>query len=472
MKSEAPSVDRRGLGYVVRISVVASIGGFLFGYDTAVVSGAIGFLRAHFELDAGLTGWAASSILAGCMFGAMAAGPASDRFGRKPSLVVAGLLFALSSLASAVPESIGQFAAARFAGGLAIGAASILSPIYIAEIAPRAVRGRLVALYQLAIVVGILAVFFVNLQIQRSGDLDWNETVGWRWMFGSLVPPSILFSLGVLFVPESPRWLVKRKRIAEARTALMRINGSAGVDEEIAEIRHAMHGAEGRWSELFAPGYRRALLVGVLLAVFQQLSGINAIMYYAPEIFLTVGFGRDAAFANTVLIGVVNLAFTVVAIACVDRFGRRPLLLLGLLVQVMAHAAVASMIGATEPGHSLVVAVLLFVAAFAVAMGPVVWIVNAEIFPNHLRGRAISISIATLWFTNWLVTQTFPLLLESLGPNLTFIGFAILSLASLVFVHRMVPETKGRSLEEIAREWRPADLAVAKSGSSTISAGG
>ncbi|MPY87913.1 MAG: sugar porter family MFS transporter [Luteitalea sp.] len=444
---------RTPIGYVTLIGVVAASAGFLFGYDTAVVSGAIGFLKAHFALTTGLTGWAASSILIGCTFGALAAGPLSDRFGRKPSLAFCGLLFATSSLASALPHSIGQFAAARFVGGLAIGAASILSPIYIAEVAPAKYRGRLVALYQLAIVVGILVVFFVNLQIQRQGDLTWNEATGWRVMFASLVPPSLLFVLCVLLVPESPRWLLKVGRTEQARTVLARVAGASQMEGEIHAIRGALGEQAARWRELFASGHRRALIVGGMLAIFQQLSGINAIIYYAPEIFTAAGFGRDAAFANTVIIGVVNLVFTFLAIGLVDRVGRRPLLLVGTLLQTLAHLAVGWFMSCGVAGWPLVTSMLVFIGAFAMAMGPVTWIVNAEIFPTRLRGRAISASISALWLTNWLVTQLFPSLQATLGTANTFWGFAALSLATFVFVLRMVPETKGRTLEQIESEW-------------------
>jgi len=306
------------LAYVLLISLVAAFGGFLFGYDTAVVSGAIGFLSKHFNLTAELTGWAASSMLIGCMAGAMIAGPLGDRFGRKWSLVLCAALFAGSSIASALPQTLGLFAWSRFAGGIAIGAASMLSPLYIAEIAPEKIRGTLVALYQLAIVVGILVVFFVNLQIQRLGDEAWNTDTGWRWMFASLALPSVLFGLCMAAVPESPRWLMKMGRREKARSILCRVGGAGAADREVRQIDEALQLEEGRWSELFTSGYLRALVTGTLLAVFSQFSGINAIMYYAPEIFRAAGSGRDLAFTQTVTVGVVNLAFTFVAIALVD----------------------------------------------------------------------------------------------------------------------------------------------------------
>jgi SP family arabinose:H+ symporter-like MFS transporter len=440
--------------YIVLISLVAAFGGFLFGYDTAVVSGAIGFLTAHFALSAELSGWAASSLLVGCMAGAMAGGPAGDRFGRKPSLIACAVLFAVSSLFSATPESLAAFAWARFAGGVAIGAASMLSPLYIAEVAPERIRGTLVALYQLAIVVGILIVFFVNLQIQRLGDEAWNVSTGWRWMFASLVVPSAAFGGLLLLVPESPRWLMKAGRRDEASRVLERIGGREAATRELAQIEAALGEEEGRWSELFTTGYFRALVVGTVLAVFSQLSGINAIMYFAPEIFKAAGSGTDSAFLQTVIVGVVNLLFTFVAIYFVDKAGRKPLLVIGVSVQVAALALVGTMFAAGQGGALLLAGILAFVAAFAMALGPITWILNSEIFPTKLRGRAMSVAIVILWGADWAVTQTFPMLRESVGPAVTFWFYAACSLACVVFVLAMVPETKGRTLEEIESSWR------------------
>lgn len=285
MKSESKTQlpgARQDYRYLLPIALTAALGGFLFGYDTAVVSGAIDFLKGHFQLSADLTGWAASSLLVGCMAGAVVAGPLGDRFGRKWTLVGCGVLFFLSSVFSAIPNTIEQFAWSRFAGGIAIGAASMLCPLYIAEISPERTRGTLVTLYQLAIVVGILVVFFVNLQVQRLGDKTWNTQTGWRWMFASLTVPSLLFAGLMTLVPESPRWLMKSGRRDAAFRILQRVGGEANAFREIQAIEEALRQEEGHWSELFASGYRRALTIGVLLAILCQLSGINAIIYYAP----------------------------------------------------------------------------------------------------------------------------------------------------------------------------------------------
>jgi len=445
--------SQSNLGYLLIISFVAAFGGLLFGYDTAVVSGAIGFLSRHFRLTAELTGWAASSLLVGCMAGAALAGPAGDRFGRKPSLVFCGALFALSALASAVPDSLAAFAWARFAGGVAIGAASMLSPLYIAEIAPEKIRGTLVALYQLAIVVGILLVFFVNLQIQRLGDEAWNTTTGWRWMFASLAVPAVLFSACMLMVPESPRWLMKMGRRGEAQRILERAGGAGSAARDIARIESALLQDQGHWRELFTTGYRRALMVGSLLAVLGQFSGINAIMYYAPEIFKAAGSATDFAYLQTVIVGAVNFAFTFVAIWLVDKAGRRPLLAAGTAIQFLCLSLVAFMFQSGRSGAFLLFSILGFTAAFAMAMGPIPWIVNSEIFPTKLRGRAMSLAIFCLWAADWIVTQTFPMLREAMGPARTFWVYAGCSLLSTLFVLAFVPETKGRTLEEIEAAW-------------------
>lgn len=445
------------VGYLLLITLVAALGGFLFGYDTAVVSGAIGFIQAHFHLSADLTGWAASSLLVGCMVGAIVGGPAGDRFGRRPSLIFCAVLFTVSSIASALPATLGQFAWARFAGGMAIGAASMLSPLYIAEIAPEKIRGTLVALYQLAIVVGILMVFFVNLKIQRlgGGDATWNTETGWRWMFASLALPAVVFGGLMALVPESPRWLMKVGRRPAAQVVLERVGGPINAAREIAQIEEALQQEEGRWRELFQPGYRRALLIGVLLGVFGQFSGINAIMYYAPEIFKAAGSATDAAFQETVTVGVVNLIFTFVAIWLVDRAGRKPLLVVGTLVQVVSLTLVGVLAQqAHPPGGLLLASILAFVAAFAVAMGPIPWIMNSEIFPTKLRGRAMALAIFALWFADFLVAQTFPMLMTGIGVGRTFWVYAACSLLSTVFVLALVPETKGRTLEEIEASWR------------------
>ena len=321
--SNLPAAPAVNMGIVYLLTAIAALGGLLFGYDTAVISGAIGFLQVKFELTAAMKGWAASSAIIGCIFGALFAGYMSDRFGRKKILILTAFLFGVSAIGSALPNNLTQFALARFVGGLGVGAASMLSPLYITELAPAKVRGMLVSLYQLAIVIGILLIFFVNLLVQNMGDEAWNVNWGWRYMLGSETLPALLFFTAMFFVPESPRWLAKEKREEEALGVLSRINGEARAQEILREIRETLAEESGSLGELFSGRFRKAMSIGILLAFFTQLQGINAIMYYAPEIFKEVGTGANAAFLQTVIVGVINVLFTFVAIWLVDRVGRK-----------------------------------------------------------------------------------------------------------------------------------------------------
>jgi MFS transporter, SP family, arabinose:H+ symporter len=454
MKEASASSAQGSRVYLMLLTVVAALGGLLFGYDTAVISGAVGFLQKHFQLGAGLKGWAASSALVGCIFGAMAGGPLGDRFGRKKMLLLCAALFALSGVGSALPATLSQFVWARFVGGFAIGAVSVLSPLYIAEIAPEKIRGRLVSLYQLAIVIGILGVFFVNMLIQRLGDEAWNVACGWRWMMGSLTLPSAVFGLLLLPIPESPRWLMKMGRRAMAQEVLARVGGVEVAAREMRQIEESLAQEEGKFSELFHSGYRRALVIGVVLAAVCQFSGINAIMYYAPEIFKSVGVGRDAAFTQTVSIGLVNLLFTFVAIWLVDLAGRKALLIAGSIVQVIALIGVGAMFSHGNNGLWLLAFIVLFTGSFAAAMGPIPWIVISEIFPTKIRGQAMSVAVLMLWTSCYIVSQTFPMLVEGIGNAKTFWMYAACSFAGLIFVALAVPETKGKTLEEIEKYWQ------------------
>ena len=453
MLREKSTDDSGGVMYLMLLTGAAALGGLLFGYDTAVISGAVGFLQKHFHLDAGLTGWAASSALIGCIFGAMFGGPLSDRYGRKIMMLFCAVLFACSGIASALPHLLSQFVWARFAGGFAIGAVSVLSPLYIAEIAPEGIRGRLVSLYQLAIVTGILVVFFVNMLIQRMGNEAWNVAYGWRFMMGSLALPSSLFGFLVLFIPESPRWLMKMGRRPEAESILVRVGGRNAADREIRQIEESFSQEQCKFSELFTGSYQPALVIGVALAIICQFSGINAIMYYAPEIFRSIGAGRDSAFTQTVSIGVVNLLFTFVAVWLADKAGRKALLVGGSIVQVIALTAVGIMFARAIGGLWLLFFIVLFTAAFASAMGPVPWIVISEIFPTKIRGRAMSAAILVLWTSCFIVSQTFPMLVAAIGNAKTFWIYAMCSLLGLIFILMKVPETRGKTLEEIERSW-------------------
>jgi SP family arabinose:H+ symporter-like MFS transporter len=445
--------------YVWCIAAVAAIGGLLFGYDTAVISGAIDAIRDHFSLSSTLKGWAASSALVGCIVGALLSGPAADRLGRRPSLLVCAVLFALSGLLSATATSFTAFICWRLAGGMAIGAVSLISPLYIAEVAPEAIRGRLVALYQLAIVTGISAVFFVNWDIQRHGSVAWNTDVGWRYMLGSLTVPAVLFFLCTLLIPESPRWLIRARRLPAALRILTRLQGPHKALESSLAIQAALQTETSSLAVLASRRFRRPLAIGIMLAVVCQCSGINAIMYYAPSIFAAASHTQDphdADFLRTVIIGIVNLVFTFVAILSVDRFGRRPLLIAGSVVQVLALSATCWAMATNQGGALLLVPILVFIAAFACAMGPVPWIVISEIFPARVRGAAMAVATAALWSACYLVAQTFPDLCTRVGTPGAFAIYAGCSLVGLILVLIMVPETKGRSLEEIAAAWGTA----------------
>lgn len=444
------------LGYVTLLSSVAALGGFLFGYDTAVINGANQYLTVHFALNPTQEGFAGASAILGCIPGAMGAGFLADRFGRRKLLFVCAVLYAVSGLLSAIPNTFWQFLVARFIGGLGIGASSMVCPVYIAEIAPAERRGRLGVLFQLALVIGIFLTLFVNLGVQRLGDTAWNTATGWRWMMGLALVPALAFFILLLVVPESPRWLIQAGRDAEARATLEKIGGPAHADAEIAAVRSVVGEEEGGFSELFHARFRRPLFIAVVVMAVSQFSGINAIIYYSTKIFANAGVGVDNAFKSSALIGFVNLLFTFVAVACVDRAGRRRLLLIGLGVQVAALLATGWMFHTGQGGPGLLVAIVTFIAAFAMSLGPISWLLSSEIFPTKVRGRAMSIAAFTVWVSCYVVAQTFPMLNDNpaIGPAKTFWVYAACCLAGFVFVLALVPETKGRSLEEIERSWR------------------
>lgn len=428
------------------------MGGFLFGYDTAVINGANHYLAAHFGLSPFQQGLAGSSAIIGCIPGAMVAGFFSDRFGRRKMLFVCAVLYAASGVLSAVPLTFGQFLAARFASGLAIGISSMICPVYIAELAPSLCRGRMGSLFQLGIVSGIFITLFINAKIQGLGNESWNAAIGWRWMLGAEAVPAILLLAVLVPARESPRWLIQVKREPDARETLEQIGGPVYASEEIAAVQNVLRQEEDNFIELLShPRFRRPLVIAILLMAASQFSGINAIMYYSTEIFARAGAGVQNSFAASVDIGLVNLLFTFVAIFLVDKAGRRPLLLTGLATQVVALACCAWMFDAGSHDKGLLAAIVVFIAAFAMALGPIPWILCSEIFPARIRGRAMSVATFTIWASCYVVVQTSPLLNDSphVGPALTFSMYAVCSGLAFLFVATMVPETKGRSLEEI-----------------------
>jgi MFS transporter, SP family, arabinose:H+ symporter len=464
MSLPAPETSQGSKTYLLLIACTGALGGLLFGYDTAVISGAIGLLKEHFSLSADMTGWAASSLLIGCMIGALAGGPLGDRFGRKPMLVLCAVVFAFSSIISAFSPDLAAYSWSRLAGGMGIGAVSVLSPLYIAEISPERSRGRFVSLYQLAIVVGILVSYFVNMVIQHYGasqqpvmqtatPQSWNAVNGWRWMLGVVAVPSVLFGLMLIPLPESPRWLMKRGRRSEAGKILSRIAGEATASRELAQIEESLHAETGSFSELFHGGFGKAMLVGCMLAIFSQFGGINAIMYYGPEIFKSAGSGDSQAFLSTVILGVTNLLATFGAIALIDRLGRKTLLIIGVAIQVAALVAVGTLYHLQANPLLLLASIILFLIGFASSTGAVTWVIISEIFPTRVRGQAMGVAVLFIWASDYVVSQTFPMLVEGIGPANTFFSYAVCAFIGLVYTILAVPETKNRTLEEIEQSW-------------------
>jgi MFS transporter, SP family, xylose:H+ symportor len=459
------AVPRYNLRYVWLISLVAAMGGLLFGYDWVVIGGAKPFFEPFFHLTReSLRGWANSCALLGCLAGAVLSGGMSDRFGRKRLLIAAALLFAVSSVLTGWAPSFDGFVVFRILGGVAIGMASNLSPMYIAEVAPAHIRGRLVSANQLTIVIGILSAQVVNWLIARSVPngataefirQSWYGQYAWRWMFTAVAVPALFFFLGSLLIPESPRWLVKNGRSDRARRVLSRIGGPGFAEAEVRDIQSTLSEREiqhVRLRDLLEPKMTRILLVGVALAVLQQWSGINVIFNYAEEIFREAGYGVSSIMFNIVITGAVNLLFTLVAIQTVDRFGRRALMLLGCAGIGFFHAFIGLGYMLHLKGPAVVGPVLATLACYGFSLAPVTWVLISEIFPNRIRGAAVSVSTSALWIACFILTYTFPLLNGALGPAGTFWLYALICAAGCVFIFRRVPETKGKTLEEIERE--------------------
>lgn len=448
------NAKKGNMKFVTLVSSIAAIGGLLFGFDTAVVSGAIGFMKQKFELNEVEVGWAVSSLIVGCIFGAMIAGMLGDKFGRKKVIIVAAILFIIGSLGSAIPETFTGYIIARIIGGISIGITSTLCPLYNAEISPAAYRGRLVALNQFATVSGIFIVYFVNLFISNLGDEAWNIAEGWRWMFGVGLIPGVLFLILLFFVPESPRWLIKQGRAAQSLPILIQIHGEELAKQEVLDIKASFKEEKGPLRDLFRPGLRMALFAGVGLAVLQQVTGINAVMYYAPEIFKETGAGTNASLLQTILVGFINFVFTILAIWLIDKAGRKMLLLTGssLMAISLFVIGLAFQTGQTS-GPLVLIFVLIYVASFAVSLGPVVWVMLSEIFPNRYRGRATAMAAMALWIADYIVSQSFPSLIAFAGSGTTFWIFGIMSVIAVWFTWKIVPETKGKSLEEMETLW-------------------
>lgn len=447
--------------YLTSTALIVALGGFLMGFDVSVISGVIRFIEAEFALGPLELGWVVSSLSLTAAVGMLASGPLSDRMGRRPVLQIAAVLFALSAIASAVAPDYVTLVVARMLGGFGVGAALIVAPMYIAEMAPPASRGRFVSFNQLNIVVGISAAFFSNYFILTLGEsgAEWAQALrlgewNWRWMLGIETLPALAYLLALSLVPESPRWLAMRGRDAAATAVLARVAGGGAADV-LREVKAsiAAEASLGRisWRVLLQPSLRLVMTIGIVVGILQQITGINAVFFYAPMIFEKSGIGTNAAFMQAALVGLVNLAFTVVAMATIDRFGRRPLLGFGLsgIAACMLLLAWAFSAGDGANPRLILAAILGFVASFAVSLGPVMWVLFSELFPNRVRGVAISFVGLVNSATAFLVTLVFPWQLQSLGSSTTFLLYGLFALAGLVFVMRMLPETKGRSLEEL-----------------------
>ncbi|HLH05213.1 MAG TPA: sugar porter family MFS transporter [Bryobacteraceae bacterium] len=436
-------------------SAVAFLAGFLFGYDNIVISGAIAHLARYFRLDPAAVGWAAGCALVGSLIGSALAGAIADRFGLKRALYGCAACFALSSAGVWAAASFPQYVGWRMIGGIGTGAASIVAPMYIAEIAPAKMRGRLVVLYQLGIVIGILCAVYVNMRIEISGTEAWQIARGWRWMFAVAALPAIVFAAIIAFSKESPRWLMKTGRLAQAHSVLAAINGESIAADEAASISRSLAQEHGGSRELLDGPYRRALLIGFALAALSQTSGITALLAFLPVVFQSAGQSASNAFFQSVLVGIVNLVFTMLAIWLVDRAGRRTLLLWGIAAQTAALVIVGCLYLSRAASNGILAGVMAFVAGHAVGNGAVCWVIISEIFPTKVRGIAMSIATTAIWIFAYLAAQFFPLMQSHLGTHGAFFVFAFMAAIDFLFVLLFVPETKGYSLEQISRIWLP-----------------
>jgi sugar porter (SP) family MFS transporter len=452
------------LFYVGLISLIAALGGLLFGYDWVVIGGAKPFYEKFFGLvDVSQQGWAMSCALIGCLLGAIASGALSDRFGRKRLLLLSALLFAGSSVGTGLASTFHLFVAWRILGGVAIGLASNLSPMYIAEIAPAHLRGRLVAVNQLTIVIGVLLAQVVNWMIAEKVPADftaaqilasWNGQSGWRWMFGVTAIPSLLFFAGMFVVPESPRWLAKNGKSKLARDVMAKIGGEEYAERALRDIDATLVNETEKvhYRELFEPKMIKILVLGITLAVFQQWCGINVIFNYAEEIFQAAGYDISDVLKNIAWTGSVNLVFTFVAMGVVDRWGRRGLMLMGSAGLAAIYVAIGFCYHAGVKGGPLLVLILAAIACYAMSLAPVTWVVISEIFPNRIRGAAMSVAVSSLWIACFVLTYTFPLLNKAVGAANTFWIYAVICVAGFGFIVFRLPETKGKTLEEIEQE--------------------
>lgn len=436
---------RFNTNYIIAISFISALGGYLFGFDFAVISGALPFLRTTFGLTPWWEGFLTGSLALGCIVGCLIAGALADKYGRKPGLMTAAIIFAVSSVGMALSDSLTVFITTRFAAGIGVGMASMLSPMYIAEISPASVRGRNVAINQLTIVIGILVTNLVNYTLADNG------VNAWRWMFGLGVVPSVFFLLGVLWLPESPRWLMQVKQNEKARRVLSKIGNPNFAEHTITDIKRSLQGAESvSLAGLWAPALRKAIIPGILLAVFQQFCGINVVFNYTSTIFESVGANLNQQLFETVSIGAVNLVFTIIAMWQVDKLGRKPLMLAGAAGLSVVYIVLALLLKNQAAASLVSLFVLIAIALYATSLAPVTWVLIAEIFPNHIRARATTIAVVALWAAYFVLVFTFPILAQKMGAYGPFYMYAGICVLGFLFVRARITETKGKTLEEIS----------------------
>jgi SP family xylose:H+ symportor-like MFS transporter len=455
--------------YIFGITLVATLGGLLFGYDTAVISGAVDSLKTVFHLNEATFGSMAtfyhgatvSSALIGCILGSAFSGLFAEKIGRKNSLLFAAIMFFVSACGAAYPEFFfftkGEgsvdvliaFNIYRIIGGIGVGLASAICPMYIAEIAPAEIRGKLVSWNQFAIIFGMLIVYFVNYFITKGQPQQWIDAEGWRYMFASNAVPAAIFGMLLFFVPETPRHLALIGHEQKALHILGKINGSNKAKEILQDIKDSAHETV---EKVLAYGWK-VVIIGILLSVFQQAVGINVVLYYAPTIFKGLGFGNDAAMYQTVIMGFINIVFTLVAIFTVDKFGRKPLLIIGSVGMAIGMFAIGLLAHLQIIGVSTLVFIVIYSASFMMSWGPICWVLISEIFPNTIRGKAIAIAVAAQWISNFIVSASFPAL-QAVSMTFTYLLYGVMSILSAIFVWKMVPETKGKTLENITKLWR------------------
>lgn len=451
--------------YVLALTLVATLGGLLFGYDTAVISGAEKSIQAFLIDSQGLSsmmhGITVSSALIGCIIGGAISGLLSSKFGRKKALIIAGILFLLSALGSGNPEflffkkgeaSLGLlwvFNFYRIIGGVGVGLASAVCPMYIGEIAPAAVRGRLVSLNQFAIIFGMLVVYFVNWGIANGQTIEWINSIGWRRMFLSEAIPASVFTILMFLAPETPRYLALIKEDDKALKILTKINGVERAKQVMSEIKATLTVSKGK---LYSYG-KIVIIVGVLLSVFQQFVGINVALYYAPRIFESMGAAKDASMMQTIIMGLVNVVFTVVAIMTVDKWGRKPLLITGSIGMAVGMLAISTLAFLDIIGIGTLVFIIIYTASFMMSWGPICWVLISEIYPNKIRSQAVAIAVAAQWAANFFISSTYPSMMEFSNGG-TYLFYGVMSILSAIFVWRMVPETKGKTLEEMENIWK------------------